>query len=240
MADEPAPPWTPTYPTIRQLDLWWHRVERALCGGIFLVMALMVFAAVVTETFGNRRAWSDVAILAVLMLMAVRTRAVKDGERPRSWGASLGIAAAGTAIVGGAVYLYTEQFAGGFIWAQKLALVMMIWVALLGASMATYERSHLSLELGEKIWPAPMLPGIKALALGLASAFCAAAMWLAVDLVTAQRHEALRVDANDWLPTWAAFVIVPYAFGAMAIRLLAQAFTTATRRAEPLEERLPS
>lgn len=240
MAEDLAPAWTPTFPTIRRIDHLWHQGERMLCGGIFLVMALMVFAAVVTETFGNRREWTDVIVLAVVCLMAVRTRAVKDGETRWSWGKSLAIAAVATVAIAVTVYFYTERFAGGFIWAQKLALVMMIWVALLGASMATYERSHLSLELGEKLWPARVLHLVKALALGVASAFCAAAMLLAFELVQAQRHEGLRIDANDWLPTWAAFVIVPYAFAAMAIRLLAQGYTTATRTSEPVEERLPS
>jgi TRAP-type C4-dicarboxylate transport system permease small subunit len=203
-------------------------------------MSLLVFAAVITEIFGNRREWRDVAILAGLCLLAVRTRAVKPGETRWSWGRSLAIAAAATVTIAGAVYLYTERYAGGFIWAQKLSLVMMIWVALLGASMATYERSHLSLELGEKLWPAPAVPYVKALALAVAAAFCAAAFLLAVDLVEAQRHEGLRVDANQWLPTWSAFVIVPYAFAAMTLRLLAQAVTTASGKAEPVEERLPS
>lgn len=238
MADEPA--WKPTYPAIRRIDELWHRGERLLCGGIFLVMALMVFASVITETFGNRREWSDVVILAIVTLMAVRTRAVKDGETKWSWPVSLAIAGVATVVIAGVVYLYTERFAGGFIWAQKLALVMMIWVALLGASMATYERSHLSLELGEKIWPQPVLHFVKALALGLASGFCAAAMMLAVTLVQHQRREGLLVDANEWLPTWTAFLIVPYAFAAMAIRLLAQAYTTVSRTAEPIEERLPT
>ena len=236
----PTPPWRPNFPTIRTIDELWHRGERMLCGGIFLVMALMVFASVVTETFGTRRAWSDVAILAALCVGAVRTRAVKAGETRWSWPMSLAVAAIATVVIAGAVYLYTERYPGGFIWAQKLALVMMIWVALLGTSMATYERSHLSLELGEKLWPGAILHLVKALALGLASAFCAGSALLAFNLVSHQRHEGLLIDANDWLPTWAAFVIVPYAFASMTVRLLAQAYTTATRTSAPLEERLPS
>jgi hypothetical protein len=84
----------------------------------------------------------------------------------------------------GAVYLYTDQFAGKIIPAQKLALVMMLWVALLGASMATYERSHLALEMGEKLWPARLVPYVKATSLALASAFCVAACYLAIELVS--------------------------------------------------------
>ena len=236
----PPPPWRPTYPAIRRVDELWHRVERLLCGGLFLIMALMVFASVVTETFGNRREPMDLVYLAGICVLAVRTRAVKEGETRWPWPVALAIAGVATAVIAGAVYLYTERYPGGFIWAQKLALVMMIWVALLGASMATYERSHLALEFGEKLWPAKALPIVKAVALLVAASFCAAAWWLARDLVIAQRQEGLRVDANDWLRTWWAFSIVPYAFGAMAIRLLAQSFTTATRTAEPIEERLPS
>ena len=72
MADEPPAAWTPTFPTLRRVDHLWHQAERLLCGLIFLVMALLVFAAVITETFGNRREWTDVAILAGLCLLAVR------------------------------------------------------------------------------------------------------------------------------------------------------------------------
>ena len=236
----PTPPWRPTYPAIRRLDELWHQAERLLCGGMFLVMALMVFASVVTETFGTRREPNDLVILFAVCLLAVRTRAVKDGEERMPWPVSLAVAAAATLVIALAVYFYTERYPGGFIWAQKLALVMMIWIALLGASMATYERSHLSLELGEKLWPARVLHVVKAVALGVASAFCAAATLLSINLVQHQQAEGLLIDANDWLPTWAAFVVVPYAFAAMAVRLLAQAYTTVTRTAEPTEERLPS
>jgi TRAP-type C4-dicarboxylate transport system permease small subunit len=121
-----------------------------------------------------------------------------------------------------------------------LALVMMIWVALLGASMATFDRSHLALEMGEKIWPPRARRYVKAVAHGLTSGFCFAAFLLSVDLVASQSEQALHVEANDWLSTWQAFLVMPYTFGAMAVRFLAQAATTATGTAAPVEERLPT
>ena len=151
-------------------------------------MAALVFAAVVTETFGNRRQWLDVAVGFGVALLAMRTRAVKGDEVRWSWPRSVAVAAAVTAALGGAIYGYTEQFPGGFIWAQKLALVMMIWVALLGASMATYERSHLALEMGEKLWPNKVLHLVKATGHGLASGFCIAAFLLSVKLIGAQNR----------------------------------------------------
>jgi TRAP-type C4-dicarboxylate transport system permease small subunit len=239
-ASEPPPPWTPTYPLIRRIDHLWFFAERVLCAAMFLVMGLMVFASVVTEIFGRRHQWSDVAILFGVCLLGVRTRAVKPGERKLSWPVSLGIAAALAAALAGLVYFYAREYPGGFIWAQKLALVMMIWVALLGASMATYDRSHLALEMGEKLWPQKVLPYIKALAHAVTAGFCVIAFYLSINLIQAQAKEGHTIPAVDWLPTWVAFLAMPYAFGAMTVRFLAQGVTTATKTAEPIADRMPS
>lgn len=240
---EPAPPaqeWVPTYPAIRRVDEAWFKAERLTCGVMFVVMALMVFASVITEVFGNRREWIDVAGLLLVCVVGVRTRAIKEGERRPSWPASLGLAAAVTVVIAGAVWAYTERYPGGFIWAQKLALVMMIWVSLLGASMATYDRSHLALEMGEKLWPAAALRWVKAVAHGVTSAFCVAALAVSIHLVLQQRHEGHTIVAVEWLPTWVAFLAMPYAFASMALRFAAQMVTTAADQAAPAEEHLPT
>ncbi len=237
---EPAAPWKPTYPLIRRIDHLWFFAERVLCASMFLVMGLMVFASVVTEIFGRRHEWSDLGILYGVCLLGVRTRAVKPGERKPSWPLSLVIAAGIAAAVAGLVYLYAREYPGGFIWAQKLALVMMIWVALLGASMATYDRSHLALEMGEKLWPQKALPFVKALSHALTAGFCLICFYLSVNLILAQHKEGHTITAVEWLPTWVAFLAMPYAFGAMAIRFLAQSATTVTGTAEPVVERLPT
>ncbi len=232
--------WVPTYPRIRRLDALWYQGERALCAAMFLVMALLVFASVVAETFTTRRRWIDVAVLFAVCLLATWTRAVKDGERPRSAPVAVGVAAVATAALAGAVYLYTEALPGGVIWAQKLTLHMMLWVSLLGASIATYERSHLALEMGEKLWPAQALRFVKAAAHGVTSAFCLVCAVLAVHLIGKQQEEGLLVEANRWLSVWQSFLIMPYAFAAMAVRFLAQAVTTVTGAEAPAEDRLPT
>lgn len=237
----PTPPgWTPTFPMIRTVDHAWYITERIVSAGMFLLMGLMVFVSVIAEVFSTRREWSDVAVLFAVSLLAVRTRDVKDGERKPGWPLSLGIAAAVTAGLVGAVHVYVERYPGGFIWAQKLALVLMIWVALIGTSVATYERSHLALEMGEKLWPERLLRFVKAFAHGVTAAFCVAALVVSIDLVFKQRHEADTIATIDWLYTWQAFLVMPYAFGAMLVRFLAQAFTTVTETAEPPGEQLPT
>lgn len=240
---EPEPSaeaWTPTFPAIRRIDHYWYLGERWLCGLTFLFMALLVFGSVLSEAFGTRREWTDVAILFFVCFIAVRTRAVKDGEQRWSYAVSLGAAVAATGVVIVGVFVAVWLLEGHSIMIQKLALVMMIWVALLGASMATYERSHLSLEMGEKIWPGKVLHLVKAVAHGVTSAFCVGAMLLAIDLVASQKQLGVKIEDTEWLSLWQAFLVVPYAFGAMAVRFLAQAVTLGTKSAEPMEERLPT
>jgi TRAP-type C4-dicarboxylate transport system permease small subunit len=233
--------YIPSFPLIRKIDDAWFRVERAVCAVLFLAMGLLVFAAVVKETFGVRKAWIDVVILFGVCLLGVRTRAVKEGERRLGWPMSLGIAAALTLAVIGALYLYLRSTAsGGMIWAQKLTLVLMVWVALLGASLATYERSHLALEMGEKLWPKRWLRYVKALAHGIAAAFCVVCCILAVYLVQQNADQGTLIEDNRWLSRWQALLVMPYAFGAMAIRFLAQSVTVATGTAAPDEDRLPT
>lgn len=236
----PAAEWVPSFPRIRKLDDQWHRAERALCGSMFLAMALIMAAAVIANTFVNRREWYDVALLFGLCLLGVRTRTVKPGERRPGPGRSLAIAAGLTALIAGAVAVYVEYFPGGFVWAQKVALVMMLWVALLGASMATYERSHLALELGEKLWPRRWLHLIKATAHAVTSAFCIGLLVASVQIVLDHADKATSVEPLVWFPRWLALIVVPYAFAAMAVRFLAQAYTVATRQAKPAQEQLPT
>ena len=236
--NEPA--WVPTYPLIRKVDEAWYRVERLACAVLFLAMATLVFAAVVNETFGTRRKWTDVVILFGVVLLGVRTRAVKGDEKPRGWGSSLIWAVAVTAAILGALAVYLRFMSGSMIWAQKLTLVMMMWVALLGASMATHERSHLSLEMGEKIWPAKWLRFVKAAAHVVTAGFCLGCFVLAVHLVRSQAAEGIMIEDNRWLEVWQAFLIMPYTFAMMTLRFLAQAVTVATVTAKPVEDRLPT
>jgi TRAP-type C4-dicarboxylate transport system permease small subunit len=242
MSDQPEPvSWVPTYPRIRRLDEVIARGERVACALMFLAMGLMVFASVIPEVFGRRQKWSDVVVLFGVVLIGVYTRTIKDGEQRPKLPIALGVAAAVTAALAGAVWLYVREYPGGFIWAQKIAMVLMIWVAMVGASIATYDRSHLALEMGEKLWPEKILKYVKTLAHGVTTGFCVIAFIVSVQLVLTQQEEGDPISpAVEWMPNWVAFLVMPYAFAMMGIRFLAQAQTTATDTAAPPEERMPS
>jgi TRAP-type C4-dicarboxylate transport system permease small subunit len=240
-SDAPGPAVAPaSFPLIRRIDAAWFRVEQAVCGGMFLAMAIMAFLSVAKTTFGNRYDDWYIPVAAFgIALLGVRTRAVKDGERRLSWPIGVAIAAAIAGALFLALKLYIEWDVDS-VRIQKLTLVMMIWVALLGASMATYDRSHLALEMGEKLWPRSLLRYVKAIAHGVTSGFCVLCLLVSIHLVQSQADQGLKIEANRWLETWQAFLVMPYTFAAMAVRFAAQAVTTVTGTEAPPEERLPT
>lgn len=236
---EPEVEWTPNYPRIRAIDAAWYRVESTLCGVIFLAMALMVMAEVIANTFVGRSEWLDVVILFGFCYLGARTRVVKEGETRPSQARSLAIAVGLTVVTAVAVRLYVHFFPGGLVWTQKVALVALLWVALLGASMATYERAHLALELGEKLWPKLWLHLVKALAHAVTSAFCLGLTWFSLEIVLDHADKGTMVDPLEF-PRWIALLILPYAFIAMAIRYGAQMYTIATKQSKPADEQVPA
>jgi TRAP-type C4-dicarboxylate transport system permease small subunit len=232
--------WEPNFPRIRRLDSLWYSGERAVCGVMFLAMSLMVFAAVVSDIFGTRRSLIDVVGLLLFCFLGTRTYKVKEGKTRPGLAVSAGIAVGLTAAIAGVVALYIHFFPGGFVWAQKLALVMMLWVALLGASMATYERAHLALELGEKLWPKKVIHFVNAFAHAVTSFFTLALFVFSIKMAADHFGWGTHVEANMWLPAWVAVLIMPYTFLAMTVRLLAQTYTLVTRSDAPVEEQLPT
>ncbi len=249
VTDEPdkQPEGQPNFPLIRKIDEIWFRAERYLCGGMFLLMGLLVFVAVVRDIFGTRHEWTDLIILYAFALAAVRTRVPSEGKQRPSWLAAAGIALGLTVAIAALVELYVRNLPGGFVWAGEVALGLMLWVAFLGASMATYEKAHLALEFGEKIWPKRVLHIVRALAHAVTSACCIGLLLLSIHSLRehhaaweAAGHHGSTLQTLDWVPLWAVFLIFPYVFIAMTVRLLAQTYTVATKTAQIPKEQIPT
>jgi len=226
----------PSFPFLRRIDTAWYRVERAICGAMFIAMSFIVFAAVVRDVFGTRHSLFDALILFGIVLGAMFTRVHREGEKVRGWQFKVAVSVVAALAAAGLVELYVTLLPGGFLWASKAALCLMLWVGFLGASVATYEKAHLALEFGEKIWPKSMRHLMKAFAHGLTSAGCVVLFILSIESLSAHHANWSAADGYagtiptlEWLPQWVVFLIFPYTFLAMAIRFAAQLVTTATR-----------
>ncbi len=120
---------------------------------------------------------------------------------------------------------FTFFFPSGLVWSPYFGLSCLLWMGLLGASIATHHGQHLSLEMGSKIWPAKILPLIKKLCSLIVSIFCIFISVLAFLSVKDHYHdwlsspEAGLIPSIEW-PKWLVYLVIPYSFLMMGLRFL--------------------
>jgi TRAP-type C4-dicarboxylate transport system permease small subunit len=136
------------------------------------------------------------------------------------------------------VWLLLTALPNGLVWGPAVSLACMLWVGFLGASLATYDKKHLALEMADKIWPASWQRGVKSLAFALTAAGVALVLWLAW-LSINDHYSAWLVNplTGQLLPTeipkWTVFTVLPWTFAVMTLRLLGEAVRVAIHVEEP-------
>ena len=101
--------------------------------------------------------------------------AVTAGAAPASKDIAVGVGASLLTTLFGLGLV--ELLPNGLIFAQRLALALLLWVTMLGCSMATYTRRHIALQAVQKIVPEEKLATHSALSLFMAACF---AIFLAI------------------------------------------------------------
>ena len=61
----------------------------------------------------------------------------------------------------------------GYIWSQELSLILLAWVAFLGASMATFQNKHIQISALAGLIPSNLKPYVRPFGLIITSIFCA-------------------------------------------------------------------
>jgi TRAP-type C4-dicarboxylate transport system permease small subunit len=118
------------------------------------------------------------------------------------------------------------MFPAGLTWAQPLGLVLTLWVAYLGASMATKDNLHLRVEAVQHALP-DKLKRLTGLLSGLLTAgFCLVLAHIGYRYIIVRHEEYVISDGlgglHDGLPIpyFASFLVVPFAYVLMAARFI--------------------
>ncbi|MCK6545986.1 TRAP transporter small permease [Myxococcota bacterium] len=221
-------------------------VEQRLSGAMMFAMGALVtldvvhrvfsrspgrIASMIASLIGGEPEQHDTILAPAIIVIAVLALAYgafrsRDPELPKSQAAVRAIAA--TVLATAVVQAFVRLFPEGLVWAPAVGLCLLLWVGLMGASMATYKSRHLALEMGEKLWPEKMRPRMRALSklvtaaftlflagLGLASTYGHYTSWIEDPLSS--------VVPSAELPKWLVFSVVPFAFGVMTVRLVGYA-----------------
>ncbi|MFT4703189.1 MAG: TRAP-type C4-dicarboxylate transport system permease small subunit [Bradymonadia bacterium] len=134
------------------------------------------------------------------------------------------------------VTLCLQAIPAGYTWSQKLALFLLLWVAFIGASMATHDQQHLKIDAVRKAVPAKHRAKYNALSELIAAGFTIAMLVLSVLYLQDRLAEQ---HAPGEIPDWLKVLSIPVALSLVSIRFLGRAATNLIAPLPPSEDPPP-
>ncbi len=109
-----------------------------------------------------------------------------------------------------------EVFSTGFVWADELIKIMVLWLAMIGSVAASRDNRHIRIDALSHILPKPAIKLTRILVDLFAVAVCAVVAW------HSYRYLLLEIEFEDRVlinkPAWIAHLIVPLGFALVAYR----------------------
>jgi TRAP-type C4-dicarboxylate transport system permease small subunit len=97
-----------------------------------------------------------------------------------------------------------------------------LWIAFLGAMVATRDRNHISIDLLSRLLPAGYFVPLQIVSLLFAAVLCAVAAYHSVVFISYEYED--RTIAFAEVPVWLCQSIMPIGFGVMALRFFYAVF----------------
>ncbi|OGT20286.1 MAG: hypothetical protein A2V90_07230 [Gammaproteobacteria bacterium RBG_16_57_12] len=107
-------------------------------------------------------------------------------------------------------------FDTGISWGDPLLRVMVLWLGLLGALAATRNNRHIAIDVLSAFTPKPVMDVVRLVLFVFAAGICAIIAWAATSMVSADYRDNVIIFAD--VPAWFFELIIPLAFGLMALR----------------------
>ena len=115
-----------------------------------------------------------------------------------------------------------EVFSTGFIWADELVKLMVLWIAMFGSIAACRDNRHIRIDALSHILPDTAVGIVRILVDVFAAVVCAVIAW------HAWRYLQLEIEFEDTImldmPAWIAHAVVPFAFAVLSYRFLILVF----------------
>ena len=109
-------------------------------------------------------------------------------------------------------------FDSGFLWAESFLRILVLWVAMLGAMVATREQNHISIDLLSRLLPENLYGPLRLLTQLFSAAVCITAAYYSVDYIRYEYEDGTIAFAA--VPVWVCQSILPIGFGVMGLRFL--------------------
>lgn len=128
----------------------------------------------------------------------------------------LAVLVAALVLVAGGQIVLRAGFDSGLSWADALLRTLILWTALLGAMVAAREDKHLGVDAIPRLMKGVSRAAARFITSAFTAAIAGALAWYSVGLVQLE-YESQTIAFGD-VPAWATQLIMPFAFGAIALR----------------------
>ena len=120
--------------------------------------------------------------------------------------------------------LLRNLFDSGLSFGDELIRVLVLWISLMGAMVASRNNSHVNIDLISRYLPGHIKKISTVLVGFFTSVICALMSWFSFNFVMMEKSEG--VIAFSGIPAWICESIIPVSFAIISIRYLLISFTT--------------
>jgi TRAP-type C4-dicarboxylate transport system permease small subunit len=116
--------------------------------------------------------------------------------------------------------LLRNLFGIGLIWADPLLRQIVLWVAMIGAGIATRQYRHIHVNIIIRFLPSRVKAGVQALTDLFAAVICGLLVYSTWSLVMDEYQYHVEGNLVGGIPMWVAQAILPFAFTLISLRFL--------------------
>ena len=118
-------------------------------------------------------------------------------------------------------------FDSGLLWGDELVRVLVLWIGLAGAMIASRTNHHITIDVVSRYLPA-QAKQITGIATSLFTVLvCGVMTWYSTGFVYIEMQDGMTAFAG--IPVWVCESIIPFAFAVITLRYLIHFFTLAVR-----------
>jgi C4-dicarboxylate transporter DctQ subunit len=128
-------------------------------------------------------------------------------------------------LLAGTQILLRNLFDSGFVWIDPLLRVLVLWLGLIGATVATRQNKHIRIDLLSRQFKRNTHRLIQSLVGQVSAWTCLVIAWYGMDWIRLDYADAVTAFAG--IPAWSVEIIVPLAFALIGLRYLLRSIHSA-------------
>ena len=121
-------------------------------------------------------------------------------------------------VLAGTQILMRNLFDSGFVWIDPVLRVMVLWLGLIGATVATRHNKHIRIDLLSRYFERNTHRLIQTVVSQISAWTCLLVAWFGIDWIRLDYEDSVTLFGG--VPAWMAEIIVPFAFALIGFRYL--------------------